>query len=101
MTFTECHEQTAFMCGMRDANGRGFGTAQIRNVCSSMTFSPNGKVTQNSMSLVDHGSYQIRGGVVEITVAEDDGSVTKRTMKLSDDNRSLDGMKLQLPATKR
>ncbi|HEY4177886.1 MAG TPA: hypothetical protein VGM90_13660 [Kofleriaceae bacterium] len=66
-TYQSCSTSWAFACGMHDASGNTYGTAQETKMCTTYTFEANGTYTSNGDGPgMSQGRYLLH----------DDGSVT-------------------------
>lgn len=77
-SFQACTSSWAFACNMRDAQGRGFGTAHQVQHCEKYTFEPNGTYSMlGDLGVPDHGTYVMIGNTVRITPINADGTKDK------------------------
>lgn len=91
--FESCQQTTLFACGMRDAAGHTYGTAQPLTVCSGYVFRPDGTFssTGDFPRLGEHGHYVVNLGRVTLTIEPDDPAETSTVFEL---RLSADGQKL-------
>ncbi|MGE0787919.1 MAG: hypothetical protein AB7S26_19750 [Sandaracinaceae bacterium] len=93
VTYQRCTESWAFACGMRDAEGRTYGTAHRQTHCTRYTFAPDGTVHVDEpfpgvAPIV--GRYRIERGALSLQLLDEEGHVTTReTLALSDDGSTL------------
>jgi hypothetical protein len=95
-SFQKCSENWVFACGKVDRNGRRYGTAHKRTMCSTYTFLASGEATlEGYPGLPEQARYHIRGGTVHIEVLDKKTKkVTRRLqLPLSKDGKSLGEMK--------
>ncbi len=94
-TFESCSTSWAFACGMRDANGRTFGTAHEMKHCEKYTFQPNGTYSVlGDMAGTSYGTYKMIGKTVRMVPTYSDGKKGEPfQLELSTDGATLGKMK--------
>ncbi|MCB9596015.1 MAG: hypothetical protein H6719_25060 [Sandaracinaceae bacterium] len=91
VAYRQCSQTWAFACGMRDAQGRGYGTATPMTMCTTYRFAVDGTLAVEAMAgISDPARYRIDGDQVLIEWLDDEGHVRHtQTLRLADDGSTL------------
>lgn len=96
VTYQRCVQTWLHACGMRDAQGRTYGTGRPIQQCTRFRFAPDGRMTVESMpGLVDAtGRYWLENGQVRFELFDAEGHVIgTETLRLDADGAQLGDMR--------
>ncbi len=82
-----------FACGMRDARGKTYGTAQEMTINTDYTFRTDGSYTTWMHGMTDGGVYKMVGNKVTLTPIFDGKRGSPYVLVLSADGSTLGTMK--------